>query len=122
MGNSSRNSIAIGFLYTVYYHTVCLVYLGCLDGGKVNLCGHFRVVPHGTGYDARGDMVRLGDACPTVACYIQRKGKRQVEFIRQFLQMPVYPLRIVAVLRMLSAVLPFDDRKEVLRSCFFIFP
>ena len=76
-------------LQAAYYLAVCFVDLGCLDGGKVDLGGQHGVVPHGCRDDAQGDLLRLGDTCPTVACYIEGDGGGQVELVRQFLQVSV---------------------------------
>ena len=109
------------FQQPVYDYAVRLVYLCGLYRGKVDLCGHLRVVSHGSGYDARRDMVRVGDACPTVTGYIQRKGERQAEYFSELLQVPVYQLSVVAVLRVLRAVFTLDDWQEILRSRLLIF-
>lgn len=59
------------------------------------------------------DILRLGNARPTVACHVEGQGSGKMEVGRELFQVAVDALCTVAVLLLLGAVLALDKRQEV---------
>lgn len=63
------------------------------------------------------DILRLGNARPTVACHVEGQGSGKMEVGRELFQVAVDAQCTVAVLLLLGAVLALDKRQEVWGGC-----